>query len=343
MSNEKNEIMALKDMPVSSSGLQPTRGEHISGLAKMYVDSGLAPKGMDTAQKVFMAISLGLEVGLTPLQAVQNVAVINGRATIWGDSMLALCRKNQACYEVTEFATGKKYDDDYAWTCKAIRRREDGSLESPTVRTFSVGDAKRAGLWGKGGPWQSYPDRMLQQRARGFALRDAFPDLLKGLISKEEADDYPTKEPKAVAVETVKEKSDDAKKKIGDFFTKPTIQEAEIIGGVTPTADLPAEPEPEPNQSQATSNQSGSAHTEPEDGSDILLPVKDKTRENALADIDEMMRSFGVKAEQLNDIIRDVTKRPLNIYNKEIKTGDLIEIKKSLKELCKIKASKRQV
>ncbi len=52
-------------------------------------------------------------------------------------------------------------------------------------------DAKRAGLWGKGGPWTAYPKRMLQMRARGFALRDAFPDVLKGMISVEEAQDYP--------------------------------------------------------------------------------------------------------------------------------------------------------
>jgi hypothetical protein len=36
---------------------------------------------------------------------------------------------------------------------------------------------------------------MLQMRARGFALRDAFPDVLRGLITAEEASDYPTPEP----------------------------------------------------------------------------------------------------------------------------------------------------
>jgi hypothetical protein len=61
----------------------------------------------------------------------------------------------------------------------------------PVVAKFSVEDAKRAGLWGKQGPWSAYPKRMMQMRARGFALRDAFPDVLKGLISAEEAQDYP--------------------------------------------------------------------------------------------------------------------------------------------------------
>jgi hypothetical protein len=64
---------------------------------------------------------------------------------------------------------------------------------------FSVADAKRAGLWGKSGPWTQYPRRMLQLRARGFALRDAFPDVLKGLVTAEEAQDYPQASPPAEA------------------------------------------------------------------------------------------------------------------------------------------------
>ena len=58
-----------------------------------------------------------------------------------------------------------------------------------------MADAKRAGLAGKSGPWTQYPRRMLQMRARGFALRDAFPDLLRGLVTAEEAMDYPTPTP----------------------------------------------------------------------------------------------------------------------------------------------------
>jgi len=35
---------------------------------------------------------------------------------------------------------------------------------------------------------------MLAMRARGFAVRDAFPDALKGVISVDEAEDYPIKD-----------------------------------------------------------------------------------------------------------------------------------------------------
>jgi hypothetical protein len=56
-------------------------------------------------------------------------------------------------------------------------------------------DAKRAGLAGKSGPWSQYPARMLALRARGFALRNAFADALRGLVTAEEAQDYPQAEP----------------------------------------------------------------------------------------------------------------------------------------------------
>jgi len=79
--------------------------------------------------------------------------------------------------------------------CEAKRK----GYPTATVVQFSVADAKRAGLWGKAGPWTQYPRRMLQLRARGFALRDGFPDVLKGLVTAEEAQDYPQASPPAEA------------------------------------------------------------------------------------------------------------------------------------------------
>jgi hypothetical protein len=79
--------------------------------------------------------------------------------------------------------------DKLVATCTAIRVGAE-----PVVRSFSVEDAKKAGLWGKAGPWQQYPKRMLQMRARGFAVRDAFPDVLRGLITAEEAADIPARD-----------------------------------------------------------------------------------------------------------------------------------------------------
>jgi hypothetical protein len=155
--------------------------------AQMVAKSEFAPKDFrGKPESCMLAIQHGSEIGLSPMQSLQNIACINGRPAIWGDAALAVAMASAVCESVTETLDGE--GENMVATCTAKRR----GYERPTVARFSVADAKKAGLWGKTGPWSQYPKRMLQLRARGFALRDAFPDVLKGLVTAEEAQDYPT-------------------------------------------------------------------------------------------------------------------------------------------------------
>jgi hypothetical protein len=155
--------------------------------SKMVAASDFAPKDFrGKPESCLLAIQHGSEIGLSPMQSLQNIACINGRPAIWGDAALAVAMASPVCESVTESIDGE--GDNMVATCTAKRR----GYEKPTVVRFSVADAKKASLWGKSGPWTHYPRRMLQLRARGFALRDAFPDVLKGLVTAEEAQDYPT-------------------------------------------------------------------------------------------------------------------------------------------------------
>jgi hypothetical protein len=133
---------------------------------------------------VLVAMQMGLEVGLKPLQALQNIAVINGRPSVWGDAALALVRGSGKLKLFKEFTPDKAIKEQMG-RCEFQRVGD----EEAAVYTFSVEDAKKAGLWGRQGPWSSYPGRMLQMRARAFALRDGFADVLKGLDVAEEAQD----------------------------------------------------------------------------------------------------------------------------------------------------------
>jgi hypothetical protein len=161
--------------------------------AKMVASSEFAPKDFKgKAESCLLAIQHGSEVGLSPMQSLQSIAVINGRPTIWGDAALALVQSSPVCEYVKEYTEGQ--GDSLTAVCEAKRR----GYPAPTVSRFSMADAKRAGLAGKQGPWSQYPERMLALRARGFALRNAFADALRGLITAEEAQDYPDA-PAAVA------------------------------------------------------------------------------------------------------------------------------------------------
>ena len=153
--------------------------------AEMVAPTEFAPKDFrGKPAACLLAIQHGSEIGLSPMQSLQSIAVVNGRPTIYGDAALAVCLASVVCEWVTESVDGE--GDRMVATCSAQRR----GYPAPITSTFSVADAKAAGLWAKQGPWSQYPKRMLAMRARGFALRNAFADVLRGLVTAEEAQDY---------------------------------------------------------------------------------------------------------------------------------------------------------
>lgn len=171
---------------VSGGGfdLQPRDMDQAMRLAEMLANSGMVPKQyINNPQGTLVAMMMGNEIGLNPLQSLQNIAVINGKPSIYADALLALVQNHP------KFGGHEESFDEKTMTatCTVWRR---GDEKKHTV-TFSQADAVQAGLWDKAGPWKQYPKRMLMWRARGFALRDKFADALGGLITVEEARDIP--------------------------------------------------------------------------------------------------------------------------------------------------------
>lgn len=165
----------------SKFSLNPKSLEEAMHFAEMLSKSSIVPKDyVGNPGNVLVAIQWGYEIGLQPMQAMQNISVINGRPAIWGDAMLALVRGSGLLESIEE-----EVCQDAA-TCTVKRKGE-----KPVSRTFTLEDAKRAGLAGKQGPWQQYTRRMLQMRARAWALRDVFADVLRGVHMAEEAMDMP--------------------------------------------------------------------------------------------------------------------------------------------------------
>src|SRR5947209_3718671 len=151
--------------------------------AELMSKSDLVPKDFkDKPGNILVAIQKGFEVGLSPMAALETIAVINGRASLWGDGLLGIVQGSAVYESIDESQSSEK-----AGVCTVKRKGEP-----PYTVTFTLEDAKRAGLLGKAGPWTQYTKRMLQLRARGFALRDKFADVLKGLIAAEEAFDTVT-------------------------------------------------------------------------------------------------------------------------------------------------------
>lgn len=175
------ESTALTAAPRQQFDLSPQTFDQALTFSQYLADSDLVPKDFKGKPgNCLIAMQWGSELGLKPLQALQNLAIINGRPSLWGDAVIALVRGSPLCEWVIET------DDGNVATCRVKRRGEPEQ-----ARTFSMEDAHAAGLKSKQGPWSQYPKRMRQMRARAFALRDVFPDVLRGLPVAEEVMDTP--------------------------------------------------------------------------------------------------------------------------------------------------------
>jgi hypothetical protein len=173
-------------LSTNNRGFAPANLTEAIQFSDLLASSSIVPKAYQgKPQDILVCVQWGYEMGLAPMQALQNIAVINGKPSVYGDAAMALVQASPVCEDVEEY-----FEDtdkpNFVAVCVASRKGR-----KPVTVKFSVEDAKRAGLWGKQGPWSAYPKRMMQMRARGFALRDAFPDVLKGMITAEEAQDYP--------------------------------------------------------------------------------------------------------------------------------------------------------
>ena len=205
----------------------PKDSAQLLKLADVLSKSGdMVPKQFQgNAPAITAAIMRGMEVGLNPMQALSSIAVINGRATLWGDALPALVQRAGHHIDVDYEGQGENL------TAVATLTRADGKK---VVRRFGLADAKRAQLLGKPGPWQQYPQRMIAHRARSWAIRDGAADALMGMQVAEEVSDYG---PDAARDVTPQEA---APRRGGVVYADPDPVDEIHEGEVVDTSTLPA-------------------------------------------------------------------------------------------------------
>lgn len=125
---------------------------------------------------------LAMSLGLTPFQGLQHIISISGKPSLKETTMRALVLRSGLLESLEEtYDEGKKIA-----TCTAKRF----GIPNPIVRTFSWGDAEKAGLTIKlNSIYKLYPQRMLSARAASFVWRDGFSDVTHGLYTFEELED----------------------------------------------------------------------------------------------------------------------------------------------------------
>jgi hypothetical protein len=119
----------------------------------------------------------GMELGLGPAQALRSIHVVEGKPTLSAQLMVALCKSRR---DVCAYFTCVETTNDVA-TYETQRVGEPRAVRM----SFSMEDAKRAGVAGKGN-WQKFPAAMLRARCSSLLARDCYPDLLSNLYDPDE-------------------------------------------------------------------------------------------------------------------------------------------------------------
>jgi hypothetical protein len=189
-----------KSLPARKGHVPPAlTAEYVESL-KLYCDllvkGGLTPKGVSRPEHLAVRIAVGRDLGISDTQAIANIMIVGGRPSVWGDLGWAMIRASGLLEDVETYYEGEPDTDGYTAVCKVKRV----GAKREYVAKFSLGDARAANLLNKPGPWQEYRDRQLMWRAKGFASREEFPDVLCGLVFTEEAMDIPAR---VVETETV--------------------------------------------------------------------------------------------------------------------------------------------
>lgn len=266
--------------PIMAGGtvaaLVPQSLDEAFRVAQAIAASGLAPRGLDKPEQVMVAIMAGAELGLAPFQALQSFAIVNNRPTLWGDGLMAVARAQGI--KAREWIDG---DGDTAVAHCEVTRPDTGET---IARSFSVSDAKKAGLWNKQGPWQQYPKRMLQMRARAWALRDGCADMLRGFQVREEVEDY-----QSITARTVPAERPNLAARLAAPNDAPR-EGFSAVHGIDPEDTIP-DFDAAPSSDAASNKPASDPASDPSDAGDPFPgdfpPAEDTTASGAEADADE--------------------------------------------------------
>lgn len=239
MASPNNTALAPTSPPPKRAVTAGSRGLVLRDINDMWqfagavIKSRIAPKGLNAQEQIMVAIQYGAELGLAPMQAMGTVMVVNGRPSLFGDGMLAVAQASGLLADIKETIEGTA---DKPETLKAVCEVKRHGRPTPSRGEFSWADAKRAGLTSKD-TYKQYPQRMLKARARAFALHDAFPDVLCGVLSTDEAADYPDEASHAFV--------DGAEQAPTDLETLMLTDATEVADELNDEPDLMEQPEVE--------------------------------------------------------------------------------------------------
>lgn len=154
--------------------------------ASYLIKNSAVPTSFANAAQVLVAIRYARELNMPPMMLLQNLAVINGQVSMWGEAPMAIVYRSGLLEEIDVFtidSVGKKIsfmnknltEVPAAAVCTVKRK---GQVTQEFFYTDE--EAKLNPNYNKP-TWQKYKRTMLMRRARAQALKFVFADCLMGI------------------------------------------------------------------------------------------------------------------------------------------------------------------
>lgn len=189
--NKPEEKKAPPPSPVKAMGTGQLMGGNLDEqwrLACAFLKSGMLPKAYKTPEQVLVGMQFAYELGLKPLMAMRQIAVINGQPSLWGELPLALVRRSGELEYFNEWIVDKDYKEIsfdnknldspiYAAICELQRKGMDRKKY-----TFTQKDKHNLGI---AAVWNSFEKIMMKRKARALGLKDQFADIIEGVCIAE--------------------------------------------------------------------------------------------------------------------------------------------------------------
>lgn len=156
-------------LPAVSGPPSPAEWQAMKQQAVVILKSGMAPRSVDTPEKILTIALKGRELAIPPMQALSHIHVVEGKPTMSAELMVALVQRAGHKLRVLETT-------DAVCVVEGERRDDPGH---PQRAEFTIEEAQQAGVAGKQN-WRKYPAAMLRARAISALCRFAFADVLMG-------------------------------------------------------------------------------------------------------------------------------------------------------------------
>jgi len=161
--------------------------------AQERIDSGLLPANISEPEQVLTIIQHGNELGLSPMIALNNVNVIQGRPTLSSTIIGALLKRRGIEWVWDEdFEVVKDKDGNPGKTPSGgVNRRTTIHFYWKSKVTNMVMEAKHSVTWSQfeisgyttKQNWERYPKEMMRARCLSSAVRALFPEVLSGFYT----------------------------------------------------------------------------------------------------------------------------------------------------------------